>query len=291
MYFSLPIFLLVLGLGVLQLVVGVVVGRCLPVRRTRSTFPDVAVPSGQTDSEPGADSGIAPDYEQLQSRLRAVEERLQQQAAQIEAHVAEGRTDPLTRLPNRRALDEELIRRVAEWQRHNTVFCLLLIDVDHFRALNDQQGHLAGDRVLRRIADVLLGVLRETHMVARSGGDELAVVLPGTSAGDARRLAESLRKVVAAEQYWIEDSSLSLTISLGLAIIQPGDDPISLVSRASEALYAAKRAGRDCAYFHNGLSCHRIQPVDLPETALQEISDHLRQRVEEVVQGPSSAHG
>jgi diguanylate cyclase len=283
MYFSLPIFLLVLGLGVVQLAVGVVVGRCLPVRRARPTFPDVAVPGGPTDSAPAAGSRIVPDYEHLQSRLHAIEERLQQQAAHIEAHVAEARTDPLTRLPNRRALEDELVRRVAEWQRRNTVFCLMLIDVDHFRALNEQQGHLAGDRVLRRMADVLLGVLRETYMVARLGGDELAVVLPDTSAGDARRLAESLRKVVAAEQYWFEDSRLSLTISLGLAIIQPGDDPISLVSRANEALYAAKRAGRDCAFFHNGLSCHRIQPADLPETALQEISDHLRQRVEEVV--------
>jgi diguanylate cyclase len=222
----------------------------------------------------------------LQVRLSAAEEKLQQQTAEIQSHIAAARTDPLTRLPNRRAFDEELVSRIAEWQRTAAPLHVMVIDVDHFKKLNDRHGHLAGDQVLRKIADVLRGMLPETDMIARLGGEEFAVILPGTNAGDARRLCEAVRAAVDATEFRFEKSRFPLSISLGLASVQTGDDPVGLVRRADEALYAAKRAGRNGAYFHNGQSCQRIQLAGETENELQEICLDLQQRVAQVTDAP-----
>lgn len=331
MQFSLTIFATVLLLGVVQLAVGVVFGRCLPIRQRKPAGLDgrhadagqlahaagrlqelVAHVAGRVSehqaqlqqvnralsvAEKSDPAGlkqfvletvgqIVDINEQMQTRLSAAEQRLQEQAEQIEAHVVEARTDPLTRLPNRRAFEDELVRRIAEWQRHNTSFCLLMIDLDHFKRINDQWGHLAGDHVLRRVAEVLLHVRRPSDTVARIGGEEFTILLPATQAGDARKAAERFRAAVATERFSFEGEQLSMTVSVGATAVQSGDDPVALVQRADEALYAAKRAGRDCGFFHNGVTCQRIELLAPPDAELQKVCNNLRQRIEEVVQEP-----
>jgi len=325
MEFSLPIFLIALGLGVLQLAVGLVLGRCLPLRAAPTPPPDNAarlqelaerlhqlvtrvardVGEHETQIEKAsaelaaahqANPGNLPELvlstvsqillsnEHLQTRLSAAEERLQQQAEQIAAHVVEARTDPLTRLPNRRAFDDELVRRIAEWQRRGAACWLMMIDVDHFKQLNDRHGHLAGDHALRRIAETLRTALRDAGAVARVGGEEFAVLSADHDLGLARKIAERLRTAVADLEFRFEKARWQLTVSLGLARIQSGDDPVALVRRADEALYAAKRNGRNCTYYHNGQTCQRIGSADRHDAELEDVCDSLRQRVAQVAE-------
>jgi len=341
MEFSWLIFFVVLALGIVQLAVGVVFGRCLPIGRAkaagtsrgdarrlrrfavrlRSLVNNVAEDVGkhqskmlQANEELALVETVEADdltefvlksvaqimqiNERLQVRLNSTEEKLQQQTDQIETHFTAARTDPLTGLPNRRAFDDDLARRVAEWQRKKNIFCLLMIDIDHFKRLNDRYGHPAGDHVLRSVAEILVRTVRDMDLVCRIGGEEFAVLLPSTNAYDAWRGVERIRSAIAAETFPFDGARIRTTISLGLAAIAPGDDAISLVQRADEALYTAKDAGRDCGYFHNGKGCERIyltsRPADradahhvsdgnVPEAAeLAAICDDLRSRLGEV---------
>ncbi len=196
--------------------------------------------------------------ERLQIRLSDAELKLEQQAEQMQSHVTQARTDALTGLPNRRAFDDEMSRRIAQWRRKSETFCMLILDIDHFKRLNDHYGHPAGDYVLRHVAEVLATVLREMDMVARIGGEEFAVVLPSTGAPDASRATERIRSAIASELFHFEQMEIRLTISLGLASVASQDDVVAILKRADEALYAAKRGGRNCGYFHDGRVCTRI---------------------------------
>jgi len=193
--------------------------------------------------------------ERLQNRLRAAEQKLQQQARQMESHITEARTDPLTELPNRRAFDDELLRRLAEWNRKRNSFCLMMIDVDHFKSLNDRYGHPVGDQVLRVLAGVLRETAREMDLIARIGGEEFAAILPSTSAQDGRQATARIREAVATTSGHTDRGELKVTVSLGRSVVQAGDDYTTIIRRADEALYASKRAGRNCGHFHNGLTC------------------------------------
>jgi diguanylate cyclase (GGDEF)-like protein len=144
----------------------------------------------------------------------------------------QARTDPLTGLLNRRAFDEHLLTLAPG-------DAVLLIDLDHFKAVNDRDGHAAGDRVLRSLAACISSHIRISDVGARIGGDELAIVLRGAGPGDARRLAESLRVA------W-NCAAPGATISIGVASHEEGRDVALTVARADRALYTAKEAGRDC---------------------------------------------
>ena len=183
--------------------------------------------------------------QRLQTRLATAEERLTEQAKQIESQLAEARTDPLTGLPNRRAFDDELQRRLSEWQRKSNTFCMVMVDIDHFKALNDRYGHPAGDHALRITAEVLENTLRDMDLVARVGGEEFAAILPSTNLSDGCRACERLRTAVDSHWFRFEDTDLQLPVSLGLASVSSGDDPIALIKRADEALYAALGAIHD----------------------------------------------
>ena len=133
----------------------------------------------------------------LQAKLDTAESRLQDQAVEIEAHISRSLTDPLTGLPNRREFNERLEERMGAWNRRHEVFSLVLLDVDHFKKLNDQHGHLAGDQVLAAIGRALRGAIRREDAIARYGGEEFAILLPSTSLEQATLAAEKVREAVA----------------------------------------------------------------------------------------------
>ena len=193
--------------------------------------------------------------ERLQEQLATAEVRLQRQAEEIENQAAVARTDALTGLHNRRAFDDELSRRVAEWQRRRTVVSLMMIDVDFFKKFNDRHGHQAGDEVLRGVGQVLKATMREMDLVTRYGGEEFAVILPVTNVAEAVRAAERARAAIAESVFLFETTELQVTASIGVAQIVSNEPGGSLVKRADEALYASKAAGRNCVHFHDGEIC------------------------------------
>lgn len=165
----------------------------------------------------------------------------------------EVRTDPLTRVSNRRALDETLDTMFSLLNRYDQRFSIVIFDIDHFKRLNDERGHLYGDAALQSVAKEIDTSVRDTDVVARYGGEEFVVVMPHTGIDGACIFADRLRARIEA--------NLNLTVSGGVATVDDGDSPQTLLSRADAALYSAKAAGRNRVYRNLG---HEIEAI-LPE--------------------------
>jgi len=160
-------------------------------------------------------------------------------------------TDPLTGCVNRRGFDQSLAREVARTARAGSELALLALDVDHFKSVNDTLGHLAGDAVLAEIGAVLLRTAREGDVVARTGGEEFSFILPDTSASGAFQLASRLCDALRTHAFADGARGVRLTVSIGVAAVDATNAGSArevaerLKGRADEALYAAKRGGRD----------------------------------------------
>lgn len=152
-------------------------------------------------------------------------------------------TDDLTGLANRRKLTNRLEEELSLCNRHGLPLSLMMLDLDHFKSINDTWGHLQGDQVLRELAGLCREVLREEDLMARLGGEEFAVLLPLTPESHARRLAERLRRRVAEHDFGVGRGRV--TISIGIAEHRVGDSREILLQRVDESLYAAKDGGRN----------------------------------------------
>ncbi|MCC6494044.1 MAG: diguanylate cyclase [Pirellulales bacterium] len=203
----------------------------------------------------------------MQQQLDSAEQRLETQARQIESHAAEARTDPLTQVANRRALDDKLARCLAEFQQHGTPTTVMLVDVDHFKRFNDTHGHQAGDDALRTVARVLRQSVGNSGLVARYGGEEFAVVLPGIAAANCAAICERSRQAVAATSLQISQRELRVTVSSGVAELLPGETEKETLIRTDEALYASKRAGRNCGHLHDGRTSRLLRYQEPPPLA------------------------
>ncbi len=156
-------------------------------------------------------------------------------------------TDPLTGAFNRRTFLELASKEIARSQRMQTAMSLLMLDLDHFKAINDKHGHPAGDEVLKCVVDALQTCLRREDLLVRYGGEEFSILLPNVSLDQAMLLAERARQTVEKLVININGKSIPVSISLGAAALRrgPEDNIKALVSRADEALYSAKKAGRN----------------------------------------------
>jgi diguanylate cyclase (GGDEF)-like protein len=169
------------------------------------------------------------------------------------AAASTARTDALTGLPNRRAMEEHLAQRAAHAVRHGQDLVALMVDLDHFKHINTQWGHDGGDIALRRAADCLRGTLRAGDVAARWGGEEFLVLLPDTDQAGGIVLAERLR--FAVSQGNGETPNIPMTASIGLAVFN--DDPAELLRSADAALYEAKSAGRNRTAVAPGTDLHQ----------------------------------
>lgn len=192
---------------------------------------------------------------QLATQIANAYDEIRQQSANLMTFT-EVRTDPLTGVNNRRGLDDSLSAQFALMTRYNAIFSVVIFDIDHFKQVNDQQGHLFGDRVLQELARLFDETVRETDMVARYGGEEFVIVMPHTDIAGACVFAERLRARV--------ESQLAITVSGGVAAAQEGDTQETLVARADTALYSAKTAGRNRVFCHAG---EGPEPVAAEEVA------------------------
>ncbi len=200
----------------------------------------------------------------LQGRLEAAEKQLEKQTKQIQEYLSEARTDGLTGLNNRRAFDKKLDEMFVQLRRGGRSFCVMLVDIDHFKHINDRHGHPAGDAVLKQVSRLLADQLENAYIVARFGGEEFAALLPTPMEVAADRV-DKVRKLLARQPIRLENQAITVTVSAGLA--EPRDEVLigPIVRRADEALYAAKGRGRNRVYYHDGR-----QPVlvGAPEVAV-----------------------
>ncbi len=159
--------------------------------------------------------------------------------------ITKAQQDPLTGVQNRASLESSLHREVHLAQRHDQPLALLVMDIDHFKAVNDKFGHLMGDCVLRDIAACAAGCIRTSDMLFRYGGEEFVLVLSNTDEEGALKLAERIRSTIERLCCSYGETSLGVTVSLGVACCADGDTDRSLFQRADEALLRAKNSGRN----------------------------------------------
>lgn len=189
------------------------------------------------------------EYERVVRRLEQViqeKEDLARKLADANAELSKlAGTDSLTELSNRRAFDDALRRDMARAQRYGEPISVLLMDIDHFKRINDTFGHPGGDRVLQYLGALLRNCLRAGDVAARYGGEEFALILPKTTQAGALTLAERLRRGIAAMEVPFGDSVIHATVSLGVAACDGSCEAQVLVERADLALYSAKQRGRN----------------------------------------------
>jgi diguanylate cyclase len=153
--------------------------------------------------------------------------------------------DSLTGLPNRESYEEHIIESFQRWRKTSKVISLAVGDIDHFKRINDSFGHLAGDKVLKKVALILKSSIRTSDFIARVGGEEFVLIFEEASNKVAYTILEKLRKLIEDCQFYYRENKVDVTVSFGLATVAPGDDIESLFMRADNAMYKAKNAGRN----------------------------------------------
>jgi len=191
---------------------------------------------------------MANHNQQLTEQLHKSTQEIETLRSSLESVRIESLTDSLTGLSNRRMFDETLRMRVNEARAQRADLCLLMCDIDHFKRFNDTWGHHTGDQILRFLASALQAHARPDQLVARYGGEEFALIMPRTSIKTAEQTAEALRSAIMAKRLRRRSTNEDLgqvTISVGVARLQPGDTAPGLIERADACLYASKRNGRN----------------------------------------------
>lgn len=190
------------------------------------------------------------DLQTITAELEKIKRSLAIKETELQAVIAQAdevsHTDALTFIPNRKSIIGDLQREVMFADRYGTPLAISLVDIDHFKAINDTYGHVAGDEVLRKLAMELRGRIRHPDVIGRYGGEEFLVVLPHSTSKAAAEQAERLRKHIQTLAIQFNDSEIKLTISLGIAQYKPHrENWQEFLSRADAALYRAKDSGRN----------------------------------------------
>ena len=193
---------------------------------------------------------------QMQSSAQAFEHQVlvsRQELEHLQAALVRARDeavqDALTRVLNRKGFDQQLALLLADPPQNDLAHCLIMLDIDHFKKVNDTHGHVMGDRVIQALGEVLRScVVDKTHSVARYGGEEFAILLPQSSLASSMQLAELVRQKTRAMKIRdrrTQEVVLTVSVSAGVAALRFGDDAQALVERADAALYQSKQTGRD----------------------------------------------
>lgn len=181
-----------------------------------------------------------------QAKIIANNKAMRQKNKQLEALSV---TDGLTGLYNRNKLNMIIADQLARFKRNHRPFAVLMMDVDHFKTLNDNLGHIVGDRILTAVAKILVQSIRSVDFAARYGGDEFIIILTENTVNEALNTAERIRSQVAESLHGPDEKKITITLSIGIVQCEPGDTTSTiLLTRADNALYAAKHAGRNQSY-------------------------------------------
>ena len=187
--------------------------------------------------------------EALQQQVESSQHEITRLRDDLERARGEALVDPLTGVLNRKGFEKQLDALLAQPLAEGQSHCLVMLDIDHFKTVNDTHGHVMGDRVIQGLGEILrVSVPNPAHSAARYGGEEFAIVLPQCSLLDGAKIAETVRirtKAMKVRNRVTQDVLFSVTISGGVAAMRPGDDAAALIARADAALYASKHGGRD----------------------------------------------
>jgi len=181
---------------------------------------------------------VSGQAEQARAKVAELEAELERVSAAL-------REDALTGALNRRGLDEAVERETSRAERYRSELCLAVIDLDNFKKLNDRLGHQAGDEALRHLVSVVKPLLRPSDTLGRYGGEEFVVVLPETPLADAKVVVERLQRELTRRFFLNNNEKVLITFSAGVAQMAPGESGDLLTRRADEAMYEAKRQGRN----------------------------------------------
>ena len=181
----------------------------------------------------------------LKGELASSQEILATQRQQIEALKTAVRIDGLTQLANRAYFDEKLQEMIHLHKRYKEPFTLMMIDVDHFKTINDTHGHQAGDRILKGVAFKVKSALRESDFLARFGGDEFALIMIKAALKPATEIAGKICRNIAESRFILDGIEIKVTLSIGVAEVHSDDTPETVLKRADDALYLIKERGRN----------------------------------------------
>jgi diguanylate cyclase len=178
--------------------------------------------------------------------------KMEKETEQLQQKLIENREkllyDSLTGVRSRLAYDEHIEKELARWKRYGSFFSYAILDIDHFKSINDQYGHSAGDKALKLIAELMMQQIRKSDFIFRIGGEEFVVLLTNTGVSKAEVLVEKLRKTVNDSAFHFNLERVDLSLSAGITEARDGDDTESIYERADSALYRAKNSGRNCQF-------------------------------------------
>ena len=178
--------------------------------------------------------------------------QMEQETAELQRKLVDNRKkllhDALTGVKSRLAYDEQMEQEISRWQRYGSPFVFTILDIDHFKRINDQFGHSAGDKALKIIAQLMLQHIRKSDTLFRVGGEEFVLLLTNTTTETAEPLVQKLRDAVAEASFHFKQERVVVTLSAGITQILPDDTAVALYERADAALYRSKNAGRNCQH-------------------------------------------
>lgn len=185
------------------------------------------------------------ELEAAQSKIVELEENAETYKQKLSEQKFKSLQDSLTKLPNRAAFEERLELEFKRWQRYDTPLAIAIADIDHFKRINDSYGHIAGDKTLQVIANMLKKSLRGTDFVARFGGEEFVIIFPQTELDGLQEPLDKARKRIQSIPFKFKNNDISITISVGAASFREQDTMSTVFERADKALYSAKQQGRN----------------------------------------------
>ncbi|MFM5462545.1 GGDEF domain-containing protein [Aeromonas simiae] len=181
----------------------------------------------------------------MEAKLRLMKEETAEYKKRLTIQKHKLFLDSLTQVHNRAALEERLELEYKRWLRYQTPLCLAVIDIDHFKTINDNYGHMAGDKALKVVAKALQRSLRDTDFIARFGGEEFVVLLPNINPEKFHKPLDKLRQTIKSIPFRFKDARVEITISIGATLFKEGDQTTDAFERADQALYGSKHSGRD----------------------------------------------